>query len=476
MAGRFSLHFLLAFSLTLTLAACTSGGPEILPPPKEPTVAIETSAQKLGTLFVVATDAPLASVLAFQVTLTGMTLSDGSQSVAVLSEPQAVEFARLLGLRTLLGLSEVPAGTYTSVSLTLANPVISYLDLSTSPASVENIAGQLTQSSLTVPLQPPLVVSEGGLAGLHMHFNLRASLAVDAAGQLTGEVDPHIRLRPIPPEAEDAYIDELRGGVSEVEVSANRFRLQTRRGRRITIYVNDQTEFDAGESLATLDSNTIVQVAGRLQLDASLLADEVHVLTRERFLLGGLVLDPDPAVGPAERVYLLVREELPDLPDTGVGQVATGEFEDDTRFGILHHRLPLTDLLFNRAALVRGQRITLGGRLDTTTSPPDLRTRGVILHLQGFHGDSVPGSTRIAFGNTGSFLLRVHGLGGYLFGQPLRVRTSARTRWRGLMGLNDLADSEPIDLLVCGLLLRHSGTGEPVLVARRVVRPSRLPL
>jgi len=464
-----SLTFLLAFPLALTLAAC-GGSPETLSPPKT------TATMKTGTLFVVATDAPLASVLAFQVTLTGMTLSDGSQSVAVLSEPQAVEFARLLGLRTLLGLNEVPAGTYTSVTVTLASPFIFYLDLSTAPASVQTITGQLTRSSLTVPLQPALIVGDGGLAGLHMHFDLRASLAVDAAGQLTGEVNPRLRFRAIPPEAEDAYIDELRGGVSEVELSANRFTLQTPRGRRISIRVTDQTEFDPGESLATLDSNTIVQVAGHLQLDASLRADAVHVLTRERFLLGGLILDPDPAVSPAQRVYLLVREELPDLTEIKVGQVAKVEFEENTRFSILHQRLPLADLLFNRGALVRGQRITVGGRLETTTSPPALHTRGVILHLQSFHGDWVPGSTRIAFGNTGSFLLRVHGLGGYLFGHPLRVRTSELTRWRGLADLEDLSGSEPIDLVVCGLLLRHSGTGEPVLVAARVVRLSGLTL
>jgi len=424
----------------------------------------------MGSLFVVATDAPLPSVLSFQVTLTGMTLSDGSQSVAVLPEPQAVEFARLLGLRTLLSLSEVPAGTYTSVSLTLASPVISWLDLSTSPASVQNLNGQLTQSNVTLTLEPALVVGAGGLAGLHMHFDLRASLLLDASGQITGQVNPQLRFRAIPPEAEDAYIDELRGGVSTVEASANRFRLQTRRGRLITIYVNDQTQFDPGESLTTLDANAIVQIAGRFQLDGSIRADEVHVLTRERFVLGGLVIDPDPPAGPAERVYLLVQEELPDLVETGVGQVAKVEFEPDTYFGIHDGGLPLADLLFNRGALVRGQRITLGGRLDTSTSPPSLHTRRAILHFQGLDSHWVPGSTHIAFGNTGWFLVQVHGLGGYLFGEPLLVRTSAITRWRGLAGLEDLNGDKPIQLLVCGLLLRHSGTDDPVLVAGRVVR------
>jgi len=125
-----------------------------------------TGAQS-GTVFVTGTDAPLPSVVSFQVDITGITVTDANNNTqSVLSGTQTVDFARLNGLRTLLDINTIPAGTYTSVTVTLANPQIGYLNVNpparptismlngtTSPAVT------LTQSSVTIPLSTPLVVS-----------------------------------------------------------------------------------------------------------------------------------------------------------------------------------------------------------------------------------------------------------------------------------------------------------------------------
>lgn len=453
--------FPLAFLLTVALVACGGGGGNQL--------GIRGGSGG-GQVFITGTDAPLPSVLAFQVTLTGLTLSNGTTEVSVLSEPTPVEFGRLLGLRTLLGFGAVPAGTYTSATLTLSSPVISFLDISTTPASVGMINGSLTTSSITVALNPALTVSEGGLAGLHLHFRLRDSIQVDANGEITGVVAPQIGLRAIPPDVEEAFVDELRGGLASVNVAGNSFVLQTPRGRLLTIRVDDQTVWEAGESLSTLAVPAFIEVSGRPRADGSLLAAHVEVLGREHFVFGGLVLDPDPATGPADRVTMLVREEIPDLPAVQVGRTATVEFEDFTRFGIHNVNLPLDFLLFNRAMLTRGQRVAVGGAIDTSTNPASLRIRRVILHRQGFEGARVIGSVNIASGNTGRFALRTDGLFGYLFGEPLRVVTSERTRFVNLNGLAALDTSEPMPVRVVGLLLRRSDTGEAVLAASRVER------
>lgn len=452
------LASLLILLATTTLLSCGTSPPRA------------SLGTRSGLVYVTTTDAPMPSVLAFQITITGLTLSDGSESVPVLAEPTAVEFGRLLGMRTLLGLSSVSPRTYTSATLTLASPVISFLDLSTTPVSVGTINGNLTTSSITVNLNPPLIVEEGGLGGLHLHFRLRESLQTDATGELTGVVDPHIGLRAIPPTDEDSLIDELRGGVSAVNTAGNSFLLQTLRGRQLTIRVDAQTVWEDGESLSSLNPPAIVEVSGRVQADASILATNVEVLSRDHFLVGGLVLDPDPPTGPADRATLLVREEIPDLVTIQVGRTATVEFSDQTRFGIHNLDLPLEFLLFNRAMLVRGQRVALGGALDNSTTPATLNIRRVILHRQGFEGARVIGSVRIVSGNTGGFLLRTDGLFGYLFGEPLRVATSHRTWFVNLRGLADLDTSEPMLVRVVGLLLRRSDTGDPVLVAYRVER------
>ena len=67
--------------------------------------------QESGSVFVNGTDAPLPSVVSFQVDITGMTVSDGTNPpVSVLNGTQTIDFARLNGLHTLLDINSIPAG------------------------------------------------------------------------------------------------------------------------------------------------------------------------------------------------------------------------------------------------------------------------------------------------------------------------------------------------------------------------------
>ena len=84
-----------------------------------------------GAVFVTGEDAPLPSVVAFNITLDTVTLNNSSGSVQVLTQPTTVDFARLVGMRSLLGFNTVAPGTYTSATITMASPVISYLNIGT---------------------------------------------------------------------------------------------------------------------------------------------------------------------------------------------------------------------------------------------------------------------------------------------------------------------------------------------------------
>ncbi len=455
------LCLLLAFVAALSMLNCTGSSP---PPPN-------SARPGFGNIFVVGTDAPLVSVLAFHVTFTGMTVSDGTNTASLLAAPVDIEFARLNGLRTLLTLNAVPAGTYSSVTITLAAPVISFLDTSTDPPTVGTLNGQLTRSSVTVPLRSPLIVNADDLVGLFVDFRLRDSLEVGPDGQLTGTVNPRIVIRAIPPEAPDAEIDELRGGVVSVNLAERSFLLQGPHGRTLKVLTDTQTQFEEGEGLETLNSNTIVEVSGVLERSTlALRASEVLVLSRDRFLLGGLLTDVRPAPGPAEQVDVLVRTELPDLAGARIGRIATVGFDGNERFRIHHMRLPLGHLLFNRASLIEGQRISIGGALGTATAPPTLDARRVTLHPQGLEGIWLPSSTRAENNLTGVFAFRVFGLTGLLFERPVRVFTSARTRFVNLSGLADLSGDQPIPLRIVGLVLLDHLTNEQVVLARQVLR------
>src|SRR5277367_4384647 len=170
--------------LVLSLVACSGTSSSTMPPSGNPQAQV----------FVTGEDAPLPSVVSFYITLNSITLNNSSGSVTVLSQPTTVDFGRLVGLRSLLGFNTVAPGTYTSATFALASPVIYAVDMTTTPPSIDPITGTLTNSTVTVafPSGAPLTVGSNGLAGLHMDFNLRQSLAVDGNGQITGSVNPSI--------------------------------------------------------------------------------------------------------------------------------------------------------------------------------------------------------------------------------------------------------------------------------------------
>jgi Domain of unknown function (DUF4382) len=108
---------LLVLALVALLAGCGGGmsNPAVQP--------------QSGTVFLTGTDAPLEGVVSFKVDITGMTVTDANHnSQSVTTGTQTVDFARLNGLHTLLDINTIPAGTYTSVTVMLANPQIAFLN------------------------------------------------------------------------------------------------------------------------------------------------------------------------------------------------------------------------------------------------------------------------------------------------------------------------------------------------------------
>src|SRR5262249_15348733 len=149
--------------------------------------------------------------------------------------------------------------------INLSSPVIAYLNLGTTPPSVGAINGTFngttsTTATVTVALPQPMVVSANGLAGLHLEFDLRQSLQLDGAGQITGVVNPQIDLRAVHADDDDGEITDLRGGLVSVNVAGNSFVLQRVGGHDITIDVDSHTQFSGTNSLNTLTVPAIIEV------------------------------------------------------------------------------------------------------------------------------------------------------------------------------------------------------------------------
>jgi hypothetical protein len=178
--------------------------------------------------------------------------------------------------------------------------------------------------------------------------------------------------------------------------------------------------------------------------------------------VGGLITYVQPTPGVADSIDVLVRSELPDLANVQIGQISTFGFDGNERFVVYSMRLPFAPFLFNQASLVAGQRVVVGGAINPDNS---LDARRVVLHQQGIVGAWVAGSTGAV-----AFQLDARGVAGALFGGPVRVITSDRTRYINLSGLSDLTGDTAIPLRVVGLVLQDDVSGRPVVIARVVER------
>src|ERR1700744_5771763 len=138
------------FFATIALSSCGGGASTTAPPPS----------QQMGSMFTIGTDSPtLPSVVSVQVQITSITLTDGTTTVNLLNGPQIVDFAKLNGLRSLLDLEDVPAGTYPSANITVGTVVIQYLDTTQSPPMLNTINAMVSPMTVNQTLQTPLFLA-----------------------------------------------------------------------------------------------------------------------------------------------------------------------------------------------------------------------------------------------------------------------------------------------------------------------------
>ena len=424
-----------------------------------------------ASVFTVGTDAPLPSIVSCQLMVTGITIFNGTTNVSVLSTPQIVDFAQFNGLHQLLDLNAVPNGTYTSATVTIASPVIGYINVNPpNPPTASTINGTLSVSSVTVNFPQPFVLDASDLVGLRMEFDLRQSLQVDGNGQVTGVVNPVFEMNLLNATDAGVSIDDFHAGVIGV-TGANTFTVQGPHGRQWQVTTNDSTVFDDPDiPMSSFTASTIVSLTGTIDpVSHAIDASEVEVISNDKFFLGGLLTYVNPASPqPATQADIYVREELPAISGISDGQIETLGLNGSERYRIGNINLPLTTLLFSNTLLAPGQRVDIGGPLTTSNGTETLTVHRVILRRQGQSGSWVSGSTIVQSGNAGSFQLTDDWTAGILLPAPLTVLTTNDTNFINLTGLGALSGPGPIQIRVVGFILINQANGQPVMVARSV--------
>jgi hypothetical protein len=422
-----------------------------------------------GQAFVIGTDAPAASVVSFTATLASVDAIDSSgNSVPLISGSPTVDFARFNGLQTLLDVDNVPAGTYDSVSITLGPSVtVGYLDTSSTPPSVKTTTFSVSTSPIKVNLPSPVTLGQTTSGGIRLDFNLHQSIQV-TNGQISG-VNPTFKITGVLPDDASAHIDEFIAGVLNVDATNQQFMIQGPHGRQFTVNVNGQTQWDDNSNLGELTTSTIVQISGKLdKAEATIDADEVAILSQDKFFASGQITYVTPATGEASSFDLYVRSLEPTNTGINLGQIATVDLNGSEKYYIYWMRNPMTQFLFNSSALVAGQDVAIGGPVSGATDPTAVTTRRVVLRQWGFEGTVVPGSVDAS---VGTFKMQVTGFAGVLIPTPITVYLGDATDFRdGLSSVSDVPAS--VRVRVVGLLLKNPTNGNIVLLARHVDGPN----
>ena len=417
-----------------------------------------------GSSFVIATDAPMAAVTSFSVQINSIVANESNGStVSLISGTPTVDFARFNGLQTLLDMNDVPAGTYTGVTITLGPATLSYLNtVAGSAPTIVSETASLTTSTLAYTTPTPIVVSQSGPAGLHLDFDLRKSILVDSNGNITGQVTPTFNVSAVGPSDSGAYIDEFDAAVVSVNVAAQSFVVQGPHGRQFTINVTGNTAWDNSESLSSLTTSSIVCVSGELdKADSTIDADEVAILSQNGFYADGQVTYVTPATGAATSFDLYVRGLLPATTSLSLGEIATVDVSSSTNFFIYKLHNTFTQFLFNDNNMLPGQAVTIGGPASGVSGSTATPTRVSLRHW-GFNGTVTANTVN---SSAGTFQMQVTGFAGLLVPQPVTVYTSSITTYRnGFTALSGVTGN----VRVVGLLVKDPLSGGTVLIARYV--------
>jgi hypothetical protein len=455
-----SLMFPLVAAAALVVAGCSASMNDAT-----------TSSANAGPVFVVGTDAPLSAVASFQVQLQSITLTSNSGATAnLLSGTPTVDFARYNGLQGLVDMNDVPAGTYSSVTIALGTATIGYLDTTKTPPAITTEAATLTTTSVNIPLNRPLVITSkasGGVpVGLRIDLDLAQSIQT-TNGAITGTVNPTFDVSTVARTDAGGHIDEFIGAVTTPPTSATAtsFVITGPHGEPFTINVTSSTEWDGGATLASLNTNSILAVAGQFDpADQTLDADEVALISDKGFYASGLVTYVTPSSGAATSFDFYTRSVLPDSTADQLGDIAQVNLTGSEKYGIFWMHNAFTNMLFNSSALTPGQEITVGGAAANETSLSALAVDRIHLQNWGYNGTIVAGSQS---SGQGSFQLQITGFAGAVVPSTVTVYLGPSCDFRyGFGGFGDLSNGASVR--VVGLLLKNSTNGNLVLLARHV--------
>ena len=219
-------------------------------------------------------DAPADRVVSFEVTVGPITMTPVSGSVVTaLASTRRLELSHLSGTNEPLALLNLPQGSYSSASIAVSNPEVSFIN---NAGTLVKLQPALNQT-ITVNFSPALSVGAGASV-VNIDLGVANSLTFDAQGNVTGvslsASSFSLSTAAVAAEDrqghEDGELEDTTGLVASVSGSSFTMNVSGS-GVSLTFSTDANTQFNDGAALATM-TNMIVTVEGVTKSDGSLYA------------------------------------------------------------------------------------------------------------------------------------------------------------------------------------------------------------
>jgi hypothetical protein len=320
-------------------------------------------------------DAPVDRVLAFELTVTSITLTDTNGTTTnVLSSPTEVEFTHLAGTFEPLTLNSISQGTYAKATITVSSPDVTYIDPGTGLIMEKHPT--LTTPTATVTFPSGGLTVGSGATSINFDFNLANSLVFDASNNVT--VTPVFTASSVTvasnqqdQDTDDGNVEGVQGAV--VSASGSTIVIATEKsGIQLSFSTNASTTYDGVSGLSGIQPGEIVQIDARTQTDGSLIATKIEIEDAQNNSLESDGIVTSVNGHPAVSLKLLVQGEVSAAPSGSkpvLGSEILVTILGSTTYKINADHVDLSNLPFT--PVFNGSTIAPAQRVETDVDSPN---------------------------------------------------------------------------------------------------------
>lgn len=442
-----------------------------------PAPATSTSS---GTVNLVVQDTPPTgiTVLSFQLQIATATLQPGS--ISLLKHPVTVDLAQLVTDTSFLASQVVDSGTYTSLTVTYANPQITLMNSSNAPlitpagtcaaGQVCTFSPRVNNASVTISSGVfPITVTARSSTGLNLDLSIPDLLQSDLSLTFASGQSVNLSLLSTLASLTDQQ-SEMDAVLATVQsINGQQATIQTALGNSLTIGLNSATTYSYPSTVCPAASSSCLATGQIVDLNLSLLGDGSLVAQSVTYAdatggaaARGTVLAT--ASGGANSFQILLHQVIPGATSAAFGNPVTITPTSSTLFAVPFAGYPVVNgaSFAGTSDLVAGQEVLL--QLGAGSSTTNYNSARVYLEPSQTIGT-------VASVNAGADSFLLNGLTGlWTASKPtinqITCQAGAQTTYENLSSASLVGLSPGTAIGVKGLVFNSGGPALSTVIVR----------